>query len=563
MILDHITQRIVHVIRMHFPDMEKVNFKVTYSDGAMFGDVTTNAALVMAPLLKRSPREIAQMIADGLQSDTTIKAVEIAGAGFLNITLHDRVLVDAVRDFSLARATADGTTDPLVFEFGQPNTHKVPHIGHLFSYINGESCVRLLESQGKSVKRANYQGDVGPHVAKCLWGYLKKNLPDPDSLESQFSYLQTCYQEGAQAYEMDEAAKAEIDAINQQIYDKDPAIMPLWEKTRRWSTESYEMFESRLGIKYDRRYFESETYGPGQDTVRNHVGTVFEEDQGAVIFRGETYGLHTRVFINSRGNPTYEAKDIGLVQQKWEDFHFSLAVVETGNDQADYWKVEKQVIELLFPDLKDKIQTLHHGMVNLSGGKMSSRTGNIVTAFSLVDMVKERAHATLDVSRGYSAEEQESIAERVGLAAIKYSFLKSSSAKDMVFDLETSISHEGNSGPYMLYAYARTQSVLRKANQLSSPYPSEYQLNDDERYIVLSLLQYADAVKRAADEFAPHYVATYLFDLAQAYSTFYSAHKIIADDDTETAFRLGLTGAVGQTLKSGLHLLGIETVDRL
>jgi arginyl-tRNA synthetase len=563
MILDHVSRCIDESIRLHFPGAIGGSFKVTFSDGEMFGDVTTNVALAIAPLVKWPPREVAQVIAESLKSDAQIRAVDVAGAGFLNITLNDAVLVDALEKFEITSSPVDTRSDPIVFEYGQPNTHKVPHIGHLFSYINGESCVRLLESVGKHVKRANYQGDVGPHVAKCLWAYMKKNSPDPATLHDKIGLLQTCYQEGAQAYDDNASAKSEIDAINQKIYAGDPDLKAVWEKTRGWSVDAYKEFEQRLGIAYDRWYFESETFGPGQEIVEQNIGPVFEEDQGAVIFRGEQYGLHTRVFMNSRGNPTYEAKDLGLVQKKWEEFHFLRAVIETGNDQADYWRVEKQAIELLFPELKDKIQTLHHGMINLSGGKMSSRTGNIVTAFSLVEMVKDRAIATLDQSRGYSEDEQNSIAEKVGMAAIKYSFLKSSSAKDMVFDLETSISHEGNSGPYLLYAYARTQSILRKAGDTDAKFPADYSINNAERLILLNLFQYRDVVVRAAEEFAPHYVATYLFDLAQAYSTFYSAHKIISDVESETAFRLIITRAVSQTLNAGLALLGIETSERL
>lgn len=561
----YLTQRIQEIINAHFAVASAAAFKVGYADDAGFGDIATNVALVVAPLLGQAPRDVAEVIVRELEADDIIESVTVAGPGFINITLTDSYLIELLTGGTENAPVVDNTASPVIFEFGQPNTHKVPHIGHLFSYVRGESCVRLLASQGHHVKRANYQGDVGPHVAKCLWAYLRNNQSDPATLGEQVAYLQQCYQAGATAYEEEEAAKAEIDAINQRIYNQDPEIMPIWTKTRQWSVDAYKQFEERLGIFYDRWYFESETYGPGMDVVKQNIGTIFEEDAGAVVFRGENYGLHTRVFINSRGNPTYEAKDIGLAIAKWNEFRFSLSIYETGNDQSDYWRVEKQAIELVYPELKDKIATLHHGMINLTTGKMSSRTGNIVTAFSLVEMVKERAAAMLDESRGYNDDEKEDITEKVALAAIKYALLKSSASKDMTFDLETSVAHDGNSGPYLLYAYARTQSVLRKAADANAPrdITRDYVFNTEERAIALYLAQFNDTVTRAAIEYAPHSVATYLFTLAQAYSTFYNAHKIVADNPAETAMRLELTQKVAETLRQGLYLLGIDTVDRL
>ncbi len=551
-----------------FPDVTLPDFVVEHPENESHGDYATNLPLVLARLVGKSPREVADLLVGTLPLLPEVDSWQIAGPGFINVTLKATFFVTELERV-LAKKDAYGRVgdkkgERVVFEYGQPNTHKIPHVGHLYSYCYGESCSRLLEATGYDVIRANYQGDVGPHVAKCLWAYLKNNQPDPEGLTDRANYLQQCYQQGSQAYDDDDQAKAEIDTLNKQIYDKDPVIIPVWEKTRQWSLDAYRPFESRLGIHYDRFFLESETYEPGMTFVKQHVGTLFEEDHGAIVFRGEKYGLHTRVFINSQGNPTYEAKDIGLVTKKWQEFKFDKAIVEVGNDQLEYWRVVRQAIELVFPELKGKISTLHHGMINLTTGKMSSRTGNIVSAFSLVDMVKAKLEQTTLAERDYTSEQKSHIAEVVSVGAIKYSFLKSSPGKDITFDLEASIASEGNSGPYLQYMYARCQSLLKKGQMESPVFPADWQLTtEEEKAIARWIVRYPDIVTQAAGDFAPHTLAHFLFELAQRFSLFYDRHSILKDNPELMAGRLALVAVVGQVVKNGLYLLGIEVSDRI
>ncbi len=555
-----------------YPEAELPPFTITHPEDEEHGDYSANIALILAKQVGESPRAVAEKVIEKLDSVEIVERIEIAGPGFINFYLKPEFfwshVQQAFEQLDGYGKTDQGTGKTVMFEYGQPNTHKVAHIGHLYSYCYGESCSRLLESQGYTVIRANYQGDAGPHVAKCLWAYLKHNQADPETLGEKVTYLQQCYQEGSGAYDSDPEAKREIDALNRGIYQKDPEIMPIWEKTRQWSLDAYNDFEGRLGIAYNRHFLESEVYTLGQKTVRDNVGKIFEEDQGAIIFRGENYGLHTRVFINQHGNPTYEAKDIGLIQKKREEFDFDLAVIETGNDQKEYWRVVKQAMELLFPELIGKIATLHHGMVNLSTGKMSSRTGQILSAFSLVEMVKEQISAFIKESRDYPEAEREAIAELVAVGAIKYSFLRSAAGKDIMFDVESSLSFEGNSGPYLQYAFARCRSVLAKANftdesiNVLGDLPVS-ELKSEELQVLRYLYRFGEVVGQAASNYAPHMVAGFLFELASRYSLFYGQHQIITDDAKTTEFRLALTAATAQVLKNGLHLLGIGVADRI
>lgn len=552
---------IQQAVKTAYPDINVPAFILSHPDNETHGDYTTNLALVLAQLVGEAPRQVAEKLTAQLPAESAIAKVEVAGPGFINFHLTPSYFLDRLTQ---VEGAAVGSPQKILFEFGQPNTHKVPHIGHLYSYCYGESCVRLLQSVGNTVYRANYQGDVGLHVAKCLWAYQRKQQTDPVELSAKVAYLQECYQEGSQAYEDSEAAKQEIDELNVKIYRKDSSIVAEWEKTRQWSLEYYRQFEQRIGVAYDKYYLESQTSEAGLALVRQHVGDIFEEDQGAVIFRGEQYGLHTRVFINRLGNPTYEAKDIGLAALKKQDWDFDLSVYTTAVEQNEYWRVLVKAIELVFPDYVGKIKHIGFGMINLTSGKMSSRTGKILTAFSLVETVKERVKEYIKANRDYSVGETEEIAEAVAIGAIKYSFLKSAAGKNISFDLESSIAFDGNSGPYLQYTYARCQSILAKAGSSSAPSDfSNYSLNNDELAVLRWLDRFNETVTAAATGYAPHVLCGYLFELAQRYSYFYNQNQILTDDEATSAFRVALTEAVGQKLQDGLKLLGIETLNRI
>jgi arginyl-tRNA synthetase len=275
---------------------------------------------------------------------------------------------------------------------------------------------------------------------------------------------------------------------------------------------------------------------------------VYKESDNAVVFEGEPYGLHTRVFINSHGLPTYEAKDVGLIMQKWQDYHFDRSVIITGNDINEYMKVVLKSIEQFAPDLVARTTHFTHGNVKLAGGvKMSSRKGNILRA---VDVL-EAAH---DANKAASGRDD----EQAVLGAVKYAFLKQRIGADLIYDPAESVSLEGNSGPYLQYAHARARSILRKAGTTETGITD---LDPLERSLARKISEYPEVLDKAVAELLPHLICTYLYELAQAFNRFYEHAKVVGDPREAT--RLQLVGLYADVLRHGLELLGIVAPEQL
>jgi arginyl-tRNA synthetase len=490
------------------------------------GDYATNAALAAAKLLKKNPREVAQELAAQLNIDG-IKKIDVAGIGFINFTLEGAKVKDILRN---AHESAWGGNETykgksVMVEYTDPNPFKAFHIGHLMSNAIGESIARLLANAGASVARANYQGDVGIHVAKALWGKLHK----PELLWGE------AYVYGDQSYE---AHKQEIDALNKKIYDKsDAEINKLYESGRAESLRHFEELYQMLGTKFDFYFFESESGPVGLDIVKKHP-EIFEESEGAIIFRG----AHTRVFVNSQGLPTYEAKELGLLELKNKKGNFDLSLTVTANETKDFFAVVRQAAERIFPNLEGRMLVRFHGLMKLRHGKMSSRKGNVITGESLLEELQEKARGKIDVAVG----------------AVKYAVLKQSAGRDIIFDPEKSLSLEGDSGPYVQYALVRCRALLRNAAQATEIEPGPEEPSPLERRLV----HFPDVLERAAQEFEPHHVTTYITEVAAAFNRWYGAERFIVDGKISRHTRAVVT-AVENTLAKGLWVLGIPTPQEM
>lgn len=464
-----------------------------------------------------------------------------------------------------------------MLEFTDPNPFKEFHIGHLYTNIIGESLSRLLSAAGAQVKRANYQGDVGLHVAKAVYGMQQKlraeglelSEVEKKTLKDRAKFLGESYALGARVYEEDPIGKEAIIALNKQIYAKDPEVWELYHKGRQWSLEYFELIYARLGTKFDYYYFESEVGEFGMQLVKEYLAKgVFVESQGAVIFPGEKYGLHSRVFINSLGLPTYEAKELGLAPLKYQDFAYDQSIIVTANEITEYFKVLLAALQQIRPELAEKTMHLAHGVVRLPEGKMSSRTGNVISGEWLLNEAVTQAEVL--VAEKHDAEETllgKETVELIGKAAVKWALLKSSVGKNIEFSFTESVSFEGNSGPYLQYTYVRTKSVLRKAGEEENDRQSEYfdidmGLEVEEEQLLRSLAQFPEVVLRAAESFAPHLMTTYLFELAQDYNLFYQKLPILKVPEKKQ-LRLFLTRATGHVIKQGLALLGIDVPERM
>ena len=528
-----------------------------------FGDYATNVALQLAGRLNQSPRVIAEALAVKLRENSPgqIRAVSIAGPGFINLTLSDAALAGALT----AAPNQSWVGKVVVAEYSDPNPFKVLHAGHLYTSIVGDSIANLLEHAGAIVHRVNFGGDVGLHVGKTMWAILQKlDGEHPEKLAAiapleRSEWMAEAYVAGTNAYEADAAAKAAIIALNKQIYevqiteDHDSGLAQIYWTCRGWSYDYFNAFYERIGTHFEKYYPESDTAPLGLKTVTEQLARgVYERSDGAVIFDGDKYGLHKRVFINSQGLPTYEAKDVGLIMRKWEDYHFDSSVVITGNDIIEYMKVVLKSVEQFMPELPARTRHLTHGIVKLAGGtKMSSRKGNILRA---VDVLEAAAEANKAITKNED--------ERVTLGAVKYAFLKQRTGGDIIYSPTESVSLEGNSGPYLQYAHARARSILRKVDAADGSIDlTTVELEPAERSFVRKMSEYNEVIDKAIDELLPHLVCTYLYELAQTFNRFYEHNRVL--DDPRQAIRLALVRAYAARLQEALGLLGIYAPEKM
>ncbi len=562
----------------------EVTTELTVAPEATGADYASNIAMRLAKIAHKAPMMIAEEIKAELEKSESGYVVAVAAPGFLNFSLKNDYFEQKIAAYAQNEIISpdEYCNKTVVTEFSDPNPFKVLHVGHLYTSIVGDSISRLLELAGAKVVRANFGGDVGLHVGKTIWALLQKNYsPDDITIEK----IGQCYVEGTQSYEDDEAAKDEIVRLNKAIYAlaelgqdrslerleleklaedydfstaKMAQIAALYWQGRELSYQYFADFYATIGLKFDKYYPESTVAGRGLAEVKAHVGTTYDESDGAIVYRGEKVGLHTRVFINREGVPTYEAKDVGLIFTKWDDWHFDESVVITGNEQSDYMKVVLASVHEYASELVDRTQHLTHGMVKLPGNvKMSSRKGNFLKAVDVIDLVGH-----------HLAESQPSDGSTrlLTLAAIKYAFLKYRMGGDIVFDPKESVSTSGNSGVYLLYSAVRAKKILQKtaSGVVNKKFVQNegYAITEGSiRKLNRKIVQYDEVIRGAVQEKAPYKVCNYLYELAQEFSRFYE-HVPVAGSAEEDKRKL-VVQAYLNVMTHGLGLLGIEIPEEM
>lgn len=541
-----------------------------HPDELSHGDYSSNIALVISKQLKQKPVEVAGKIVEVIKTksgtESKLSKVEVAGPGFINFYLTSDFFINSVKSLAdNVYITLAQNKEKIMIEYTDANPLKEFHIGHLMSNTVGESISRLYESVGNEVKRACYQGDVGMHIAKAVWGAVKQKEKN-----GTIDWV-NAYPEGAKAFNDDENSKKEIEEINKKIYNQNPELFSLYQEGKLQSLDKFEKIYKKLGTKFDYYFFESEVADTGKNLVEENIGKIFDKSEGAIVFSGEKYGLHTRVFINSQGLPTYEAKEIGLAKIKTEKYDADKFVVVTGNEILEYFKVLKQVLFLIYPKIAEKIIHYSHGMLRLPTGKMSSRTGDVITAESLIKKVEEIVLDKIK-DRDFSDLEKANIAEKVSIGAIKYSILRSSAGSDIIFDFDKSISFEGDSGPYLQYSYARAMSVLRKVEDLGIKYDLDLSNTSNLKFLSDSglsnleknIYRFDEIVNRSVSDLEPHFMATYLIQIAGEFNSYYGNNQIIDEKDSiKTAYRILLTKAVSNVLKKGMEILAIPVLEKM
>jgi arginyl-tRNA synthetase len=579
-------EKITHIVKEVLKNLgiEEVDFVVEHPEDLKNGDYSTNVAMVCAKNLKTNPKQLAEKIVEEINKNLPqkIEKIEVAGAGFINFYLSREFFAESVEKI-VGEADNFGKNNYLegkkiMIDYTQPNPFKPFHIGHLMTNAIGESIATILEHSGADVSRANYQGDVGLHVAKAFYGMQKKGMPQDMSASVQVlaEYIGDSYVLGSKAYEDDNAtqspsaqgyggARKEIDILNKKIYDRsDPEVNEVYDWGFKITMEAFEGLYKILGTKFDFYFLESNMTDIGLEIVEANIGKIFEKSDGAIVFKAEKYDpkLHTRVFITSAGLPTYETKELGLTEEKFKTVPgLDLSIVVTATEQAEYMKVVTKAISLINPEHASKMKHVTNGMMRLASGKMSSRKGNVITGESLIRdtiaLVGEKMK-----ENNWDEAEKNKISEAVGVAAIKYSILRSKLGGDIVYNVDESVSVEGDSGPYLQYSFARANSIIEKAEK-ENILP-DFEILPEETFEVEKMLyKFGEVVLRSAQEYEPHYIANYLIEVARSFNSFYGNNLIIDKKDKISSYKVALTFAFSFVMKTGLHLLGIKAPEKM
>lgn len=529
-----------------------------------FGDAATNVALQLAGRLGKNPREVAEEIAAHLRETGEFSAVDVAGPGFINVRYSDAALLAQAK--RAMPQIYEGVS--YVTEYSCPNAFKELHTGHLYQTILGDVIARLIERTGATVYRTSFGGDVGLHVAKCMYGIVQKlGGEKPDALSAvstdpfeRAGWISACYVAGAGAYESDEAAKQVIDDYNAEIYRlhnehvTDTPFARIYFTCRQWSYDYFDVFYDLIKVDKQHYYPESTTAGKGLELVRQlqEAGKLVESD-GAVIYPGnEAEHLDPRVFITSKAVPTYETKDLGVIFKEREDYDFTRRFLITGSEQLAYMRSVFAVADMVQPGIRSEMTHVTNGLVKFGDGqKMSSRLGNVARAMDALTIVKRKVGALVT---------DQNLVHDVALGAVKYQFLKYRVGGDIEFDVEESVSLQGNSGPYLQYAHARVCSILEKASD-AEVIVDGVTYDDAERALVRKMGENTEVIERAARELMPHYICNYLYELAQEFNRFYEQSRVIGDE--RQAIRLGIITLYRDILAANLSILGIAAPEHM
>ena len=534
--------------------------KLTRPD-PQFGDYATNVAMQLVKQVGKNPREIAEEIAAKLRENEDFSEVSVAGPGFINIRLSESALLALVHK----RPALVYAGQKIVFEYSCPNAFKELHTGHLYQTVFGDIASRLMLVGGANLQRTSFGGDVGLHVAKCLWGMVAElGGEHPEKLEMveadpfvRSRWISSCYVRGAKAYEEDEAVKAEIDELNKTIYgfhstdDHASPLAQIYWTTRQWSFDYFDAFYKLINVETMRYYPESETAVVGMKVIEEQLAKgLLKQSDGAIVFEGdESKHLHTRVFVTSKGLPTYETKDIGVIWMEKQDYDFEHRYLLTGNDQKEYMRVVFAAAEAFRPELAGTMTHLTNGTVKFADGKkMSSRLGNVTRAIDVIDIVREKVGELV---------EDKALLETVTLGAIKYAFARYRLGGDIAFDVQETVSLQGNSGPYIQYAHARARRILEKTGEFTMP----REVREEDRALVRKLGEYSEVVELAIRSLEPHHICNYLFELAQEFNRYYEKNQV-AGSEYET-HRAGIVALYADVLAAGLAILGIDAPDKM
>ena len=553
------------------------------------GDLT----LVVFPFVraaKKKPEEVAEEIGAKLLDMQAIAGFNVV-KGFLNLSLDRGVYVDQFKTFSTDLnfgLPAPGSKGAYIVEYSSPNTNKPLHLGHIRNNLLGYSVAEILKANGVAVTKVQIINDRGIHICKSMlaWQeYGNGETPDSSGLKGDhlvgkyYVKFDQVYKDEIKALiaegKTEEDAKKQAPSLlkAQQMLLKweegDAGVVALWKTMNDWVYNGFNTTYAKLGVNFDKNYYESQTYVLGKDDVTKGLesGVFYKKEDGSVWIDLESDGLDHKLVLRSDGTSVYMTQDIGTAIQRFKDFEAKGMTYVVGNEQDYHFKVLFLILSKLGYAWAEQLHHLSYGMVDLPSGKMKSREGTVVDADDLIDgMVADAEAISKELGKldGLEEAEQQELFTTLGLGALKYFILKVDPKKRMLFNPAESIDFNGHTGPFIQYAYARIQSLQRKAPQGAGVDWNALTLNEDETVVIKALLQFPEVMDQAARNFSPAVLANYTYELVKKYNGFYQNNSILkAETEQSIAFRLLLSKKVGEVIKASMNCLGIQVPNRM
>ena len=555
--------------------------------------------VVVFPFLrisKKAPELTAEELGGYLKQNEPIIADFNVIKGFLNLTVAAscwlQLLNEIHADSHYGIKTPSEDSKLVMLEYSSPNTNKPLHLGHIRNNLLGYSLAKIMAANGNKVVKTNIVNDRGIHICKSMLAWKKYgNGETPESSGKKGDHLVGDYYVA-----FDKHYKAELAALKAKgLSDKeaeasselmkearemlvkweanDPETRELWSKMNGWVYKGFDETYEQLGVDFDKIYYESETYTEGRDKVLEGLkkGLFFKKDDGSVWADLSAEGLDEKLLLRADGTSVYMTQDIGTAKMRFSDYPIDQMIYVVGNEQNYHFQVLSILLDKLGFEWGKDLVHFSYGMVELPEGKMKSREGTVVDADDLmaemIDTAKETSQELGKLDH-ISEEEANNIARIVGLGALKYFILKVDARKNMTFNPKESIDFNGNTGPFIQYTYARIQSVLRKAKatavQMPESVDTSLNVSEKERGLIQLIADFKEVVEQAAQDYSPSGIANYIYELVKEYNQFYHDFSILGEDDMKIKqFRLVLSQTVGETIKNGMDLLGIEVPDRM
>ncbi|MFH1586622.1 MAG: arginine--tRNA ligase [Candidatus Diapherotrites archaeon] len=521
----------------------------------------------LAAVYKKAPAEIAQELVNGIKLPVEFEKMELAG-GYLNFYLNKGSLGKEVIGEILKQKEKYGSSpkkkEKIVTEFCHANTHKAFHIGHVRNISLGAAISRILEFNGYKIYRTNYQGDVGPHVSKCLWGYMN-GLGGNEPKEGKGIWLGKIYATASGKVKGNEELGQEMRDLTKKLFEgKDKKLQALWKKTRKWSLDYFMGIYRDFGVKFDRLYFESEMEKRGQEIAKGLLKKgVAEESENAIIMDLKKYGLGVLVILKSDDMPLYSTKDLALAEMKFREFKPDRSLHIVGAEQDFYFRQLIKTLNLAgFKEAK-KTRHISYALVVLEEGKMASREGKVITYNELMEnMMEQVVREVGERHKGWNAKRINGNAKAISLAAIKFSMLNRDNNKEIVFNWKRALALEGETGPYLQYSYARARSILRKVKDSGK---GDYSLLTEgmEKNLVSHLGKFPAICDYSAEHVSPLPLCQHLLQMGAAFNSFYHELPVLKAEKKFRNARIGLVRAFSHAMKNGMELLGIPVLEEM